>query len=239
MIIKSIEINNYKSLGDSRNLIYLEKGVTSLIGKNESGKSNIIEAIGSLPFKNFIKANDTYYKNQNINNSDEVSVNIVLTSEKENYPETILRFYSIKQIQIEGGLSRHLESLKGLNESANYILSINKVNQNWRIQSNNANESQRLQFIYEYLENRHTMFLPNYYKHLELLQSKIIPSHNDFDTINSHIENIKNNLDEVYENIPTIFYRQELEGLKSSYTYEEIEEIINKADNNILNKFIK
>ena len=44
MKIKSIIISNYKSLGEERNVLLLEDNITALIGKNDSGKSNILEA---------------------------------------------------------------------------------------------------------------------------------------------------------------------------------------------------
>ena len=46
MKIKSIIISNYKSLGEERNVLLLEDNITALIGKNDSGKSNILEALG-------------------------------------------------------------------------------------------------------------------------------------------------------------------------------------------------
>ena len=48
MKIKSIIISNYKSLGEERNILLLEDNITALIGKNDSGKSNILEALGNI-----------------------------------------------------------------------------------------------------------------------------------------------------------------------------------------------
>ena len=50
MKIKSIIISNYKSLGEERNVLLLEDNITALIGKNDSGKSNILEALGNISF---------------------------------------------------------------------------------------------------------------------------------------------------------------------------------------------
>ena len=60
MKIKKITIRNFKSIGESRNQIHLEDGVTALIGKNESGKSNVLEAINAIRFKSALegKADD-------------------------------------------------------------------------------------------------------------------------------------------------------------------------------------
>ena len=48
MLLKSAKINNFKSIGASNNIIYVEDTTTALIGKNESGKSNVLESIGLL-----------------------------------------------------------------------------------------------------------------------------------------------------------------------------------------------
>ncbi len=48
MKISKITINNFKSIGESKNMIRLEKGVTALIGKNECGKSNVLDAIYAM-----------------------------------------------------------------------------------------------------------------------------------------------------------------------------------------------
>ena len=41
MIITKATIKNYKSLGEKENTITLDNKITTIIGKNESGKTNI------------------------------------------------------------------------------------------------------------------------------------------------------------------------------------------------------
>ena len=50
MIVEKVVIVNYKSLGLENNCLDFELGPTAIIGKNESGKSNVLEAIGILDF---------------------------------------------------------------------------------------------------------------------------------------------------------------------------------------------
>ena len=62
MKVKSIKIENFKSIAEENNRIDLES-INTIVGKNESGKSNLIEAIGKL---NLTGINDTnYFKNNN------------------------------------------------------------------------------------------------------------------------------------------------------------------------------
>ena len=50
MLLHSIEIHNYKSIGETNNIIIVEPRITTIIGKNESGKSNILEALSKVSF---------------------------------------------------------------------------------------------------------------------------------------------------------------------------------------------
>lgn len=75
MIIKNIIINNYKSIGNKRNKLEVDEYVTVLIGKNESGKSNILEAIGEQQIVN--KLNPQIFNNKNRMNDEEISIDMV------------------------------------------------------------------------------------------------------------------------------------------------------------------
>ena len=47
MKLKSIKIENFKSFGNDNNLLILED-ISTIIGKNESGKSNLIECLSKI-----------------------------------------------------------------------------------------------------------------------------------------------------------------------------------------------
>ena len=81
MIIKNIIINNYKSIGNKRNKLEVDEYVTVLIGKNESGKSNILEAIGEQQIVN--KLNPQIFNNKNRMNDEEISIEFVLQFTQE------------------------------------------------------------------------------------------------------------------------------------------------------------
>lgn len=51
MYIHSVKLVNYKSIGDyAESEIILEQGVTAIIGKNESGKSNVLDGLSQIDF---------------------------------------------------------------------------------------------------------------------------------------------------------------------------------------------
>lgn len=64
MLLHSIEIHNFKSIGESNNLIIIEPRITTIIGKNESGKSNILEALSKI---SFTKNSSTFFKEDVMN----------------------------------------------------------------------------------------------------------------------------------------------------------------------------
>ena len=57
MRIKSVRIQNFKSFAEDNNRIDLED-INTIVGKNESGKSNLIQAIGKLDLTGI---DDIYY----------------------------------------------------------------------------------------------------------------------------------------------------------------------------------
>ena len=74
-------INNYKSIGNVRNTLLLEDDVTALIGKNDSGKSNVLEILGGISFSHYIL--DEFYKFNNGSSQEEVSLIVELKFTKK------------------------------------------------------------------------------------------------------------------------------------------------------------
>lgn len=65
MYIHSVKLINFKSIGDyAESEIILEPKVTAIIGKNESGKSNILDGLSRI---NFLKANATAFSASVVN----------------------------------------------------------------------------------------------------------------------------------------------------------------------------
>ena len=46
MKLFKVKINNYKSFEDTNNELNIEDSITAIIGKNESGKTNVLNAVG-------------------------------------------------------------------------------------------------------------------------------------------------------------------------------------------------
>lgn len=65
MYIHSVELINFKSIGDyPESKIILEPKITAIVGKNESGKSNILDGLSRI---NFLKANKEAFSAEVVN----------------------------------------------------------------------------------------------------------------------------------------------------------------------------
>lgn len=102
MKIKSIKIVNYKSYGEVDNILYLND-INTIIGKNESGKSNLIEAFCAIDYKGI---SESFFKQYNRKSGGSVELSISIVSNE--ILESILTFKSDTLIEISGGISKYI-----------------------------------------------------------------------------------------------------------------------------------
>lgn len=174
MKLKSVKIQNFKSFAEDNNRLDLDD-INTIIGKNESGKSNLIQAIGKLDLTG-IKDNN-YFKSCNKNTMKTPSLSLVLVpylSEKHLYnskDETIISVNNQYDLDIEGGLSK--------------IISNNKSFQN------NRDKLKELNQIYLGDENKRRQF-NEIIKMINNAESKVFINHAYIETIISILENNSN-----------------------------------------------
>lgn len=130
MRISSVIINNYKSIGTQKNTLLLEDDVTALIGKNDSGKSNVLEILGAVSFSHYIL--DDFYKfnNGSLDNNLSLVVELKFTNneidslkEYKDIQDDITYFYfsQYMEIKFEGGFSRLFNEDMELVKSVTYL----------------------------------------------------------------------------------------------------------------------
>ena len=83
MIFHSVKLMNYKSIGaDTLSDVIIEPRITPIIGKNESGKSNVLSGLSHISFLHDMKSafvNDNINRNA-IDDNAEIKYSIVLKS---------------------------------------------------------------------------------------------------------------------------------------------------------------
>ena len=108
----------------------LEDDVTALIGKNDCGKSNVLEILGAISFSHYIL--EDFYKYNNGVTGREVSLIVELkftNKEIEKYKlykglkesNTLFYFSRRKEIKFTGGFARLFEEDLELNKSISYL----------------------------------------------------------------------------------------------------------------------
>lgn len=79
MYVHSVKLINYKSIGEySESEIILEPKVTAIIGKNESGKSNVLEGLSRI---NFLSPDPNAFSDDLANRSNGSPIKYILVRE--------------------------------------------------------------------------------------------------------------------------------------------------------------
>lgn len=109
MRLHSVKMVNYRSIsGLDHNEIIVEPNITAIVGKNESGKSNIISGISAIEF--FQRMGTTFDRNninRNSGDGSEITYNITLKGLPEKsellHQDTVIRITS-NSFEATGGI---------------------------------------------------------------------------------------------------------------------------------------
>lgn len=237
MNINFITINNYKSIGSERNTLFLDSGTTAIIGKNESGKSNVLEAIGNLPY--FNKPNPSYYYNKNRSSSSDDCISIVFSfqmtkKEVEKYyakqSQTEILFTDKPTAIMGGALSEIISNDTELHANIETLVKTKGNFNIWNIRNNEINKKKHA-FIIDSLNKCSEVLLLNFKKEISSLKQLLLRSSQEFEELSNTIENIRFSLSNYYKLFPKILYREHDRQLNYSYDYETIKEILQTKDN--------
>lgn len=238
MKIVGIKINNYKSIGSKENYLCVEPKVTALIGKNESGKSNILEAVGKLSFEKPLSS--SYLNNKNRGASGDVSIIVhfeyyqsELNEFKVSQSNTSISFLDNTMIKIEGGLSDLLKGDEILTGAIRDVLEMN-------IRSIWGTESNRIKSVQDYLNGLKVITSSVYMNHsakLGNLKNWIANDYTSKEDLIEKLEIINNCLTKYFSLLPSMYYREQYPQLEASYKYDDIKNIF-KDPNHILYRFL-
>lgn len=238
MKIVSCNINNYKSISQG-NILHIEDTITAVIGKNESGKSNVLEAIGLNHITRPLT--QTFMNSVTRNSNDSVSYSVYLDfwpfeCKKYNIEnnQTILRYEDTSSIKLSGGFSTLLANDSVLAELLAKAKEISKTPNLW------GNDQTTKKSISDYFNKLSKIHKEIFVSHNALLQSIIkraVTTHEMYEALASVITQIEKLLDEYYSMLPQIFYRDKEPEFNYMYKLDQFSELL-RDKNCLLQNFI-
>lgn len=227
MKLFKVKINNYKSFEDTNNELNIEDSITAIIGKNESGKTNVLNAVGDCS-----SGQGKFASKQNKRTQKPIEIDLYFCF--ENSPEeksfvefgtTVLHFSDNKTRDISGALKEAIDNDEKLNKNKDILF------EELRKATKLGNESDTL---IEILSNAVTNILESRFNETIVKLQNLVKNGNLSNT-NVDIKSIINDYSErikfYYALLPTIFFYTPSQ-LKTKYTMEDI-----KNDNSIIKLF--
>lgn len=219
MKVQSVKIRNFKSFAEDNNRIDLDD-INTIIGKNESGKSNLIEAIGKL---NLSGINDTnYFKSANKNTMETPSLSIVLVpykSEKTIYKsklETTITVNNQFDIAIEGGMSEIIVNNKTFQKNRDKVNELNK-----NLYFNDENRRKNFSKIISMINNAESEVFINY-RYIEDIVSSL-ENNSNHEELAKYLRECINYLTSIHSLFPQFILLEDIE-LKTKYTKKYLED---------------
>lgn len=224
MYIHSVQLINYKSLGDyPETKVIIEPTITAIIGKNESGKTNVLEGISKI---NIMNPSQSCFDKTLINrNSDsEASIKYIIELKDNELKDTKIIITKDKY-EVTGGLSDwYFNNIYP--QIASLIEELDSINNNpFKL---NAQDLSNYVNIKKELLNKDSFSLPRTNKMINQLNNYFM--NGEFEGK----EKIENNIDDLIKDwgffkdkIPVIFYRKNDKCLKTMYKQDEIKRELN------------
>lgn len=246
MYVHSVKLINFKSIGDyPESEVILEPKVTAIIGKNESGKSNILEGLSLIDFR---KQNSSAFEQDIINRNGGMSVeneyNITL---KPTPAEVELGICEDTNVVISKGgcvvtggfLSHYFMLVHGKFQAL--FVSLDQIGTNPF-----CLKDQELVRYREYRAGLEQIDKLNLYQptiYIKLCRSKIgnLPAEHR-NTIKELLDVVEEEWIEAFRVFPIFFYRRANKHLNTVYKYEEIKKELenqNIQPNSLLNDFLR
>lgn len=245
MLFHSVKLKNFKSIGeDSLSEIIIEPRITPIIGKNESGKSNVLFG---LSYISFIRTMDSAFNKENINRNavngnaaieysvvlkatsdelevDELKADTTIEITANDYKATggIVDYY---RKYIQPAISELCEVLDGTplqlreQEYQNFRNYISALRKNDELNIRQMTEA--LNFI-------------------EVRKNKVIQEKKS--SLEQAVFTTKEQWVNILRLLPTIFYRRADKTLKSQYKYEDIKKELESPavfPNSLLSEFVR
>ena len=246
MYIHSVKLVNYKSIGDYDEAeVILEPKITAIIGKNESGKSNVLEGLSRIQL---LFGNDSAFSPSIVNRNCETGTeNYYIVILKANADEITLGATTDTQIIFKkseyvatGGILQLYDSIVG-DSIFNAIEFLDTLSNNPFQLS--AQEITTYQASRSELLKKDSLNIPKITTALEYMKSKISKlgktHQEEFQRLILGAQKLWFSLIEM---IPSVFYRKADKHLNASYKIDEIEKELGNPTfnpNSLLRELVK
>lgn len=221
MKLKSIKIENYKSFAEENNTLILED-LNTIIGKNESGKSNLIECLSGISLSGINDKSFFQKINKNTGKRPIISVILIPTKEEEKkykiVGETKITLNDQYDIDIEGGFSDLIKNNKIFQENKK---SLNELNKNVVDLFYNNDDKRNFNNIIKMInESEKKMFL-NYTYVINITEK--IYNNSNYTEFSECLKKCISYLKEIKELLPYFIEIKDY-SLKSKYTKSYLED---------------
>lgn len=223
LIFHSVKLTNYKSIGEEDfSELIIEPKITAIIGKNESGKSNVLSGLSYISFTDDMQS---AFKEDNINRNaieddKEIQYKIILKPENDE----LEKFRSDTEINISknkfvisGGISDYYtHNIYPLVLELCETLDTNPFNLLNAELKNYANHI-------DLLKNSKNLEIQKITKALDYIyQRKDKVSEDKRTAVNQQINTLRQKWIEFVDMFPKVFYRKSDKNLNAQYKYEDI-----------------
>ncbi len=223
MKLNKIVINNYKSIGETQNILTIDD-INIIIGKNESGKTNIIEALSNIDISGI--NNKSFFKNKNKINRKSPTFELELEpyiNEKKDFSRLEKMEITIKSnfdISFSGGYSWYVENDKEFNEAKQIL---NEIVENNNITFSDQQTNIDFKSLVNSINIANEKVFINY-KYIGNIIERLSKSSFEFkeELVNS-LKVCVNYLNKFHEIFPTFFYIDD-QALNVEYTKKQIED---------------
>lgn len=231
MKIVSCNINNYKSISEG-NILHIEDSVTAVIGKNESGKSNVLEAIGSNSLLKPLSPNYINCVTRNSSNLVSYSVHLEFWDyECEKYGmdnvKTVLEYLDKSSIKLSGGLSLLMENDSELVDLKDKVTEFSKTPSFW---GNDINVRTQINDSFKKLNNVFDEIIINPDALFKSVLNRAMKTNEVYESFVAAINRISELISEYYDLLPQIYYRPKEPTLNYLYKYEKFNELLSDRD---------
>ena len=219
MKVKSVKIENFKSFAEENNRIDLDD-INTIVGKNESGKSNLIQAIGELDLAGIDDSN--YFKNKNKNSAKSPKISLVLEpykSEKSIYKsskQTIITINDQYDIDIDGGLKEIISNNKKFQENREKMNELAK-----EIYLRDENRRKEFNSIIKMINDAETKVFINF-TYIENIQS-LLENDTDYAECAKYLKECIEYLLKFHSIFPQFILLEDIQ-LKTKYTRKYLED---------------